>query len=199
MIQPSNISTSDSPPRAPLNTWNTTSPLLAQRPYSIEPKKAFDNIILVGPGTEDVVPSELGRALNGSVIALTSCEPGSVERAETGRLPYGQGCPPPDPSTSNCIGLALVRAVSPSLLSASSEGEDVLQLLTPIPTSLLTAASCRCVIKGEVELPVCAMLDHRDDYQAMGDNIPYLQWSRNEALGAERKRVRRNLMRRGQM
>lgn len=186
-----------SDPRLPSCSWDTRLPLTAQRPYTIQPRKSLDNVVLVGAGTEDVVPSEIGRVLNGAVVALVSCQPSSMDVSEGERLPYIQASPPPDPSVSNCIGLALIRAVSPSLmLDSTTSEEDALQLLTPVPTSLLYSAPPRCFVKGEIEIPVWAMLDHRDESR---NNIPYLQWSRGDALGAERRRVRRNLMRKAQM
>ncbi|KAL5530791.1 GRC3 [Sanghuangporus sanghuang] len=201
----------DFDPREPLCTWKCQLPLVAQVPYSISPAEAIDNVILVGAGMEDVVPSEIARVLNGAVVALVSCDansagsyPQSISRAG---LPYTQGAAPPDPSASTCIGLALIRSVSPSLIA--SEGQpnrenDVVHLLTPVPPALIVATSARCFVKGEIELPVWGMLDYRElehgDPRARKiSGVPYLQWSKSEAIGAERRKVRRNIMRKGQM
>ncbi|KAL5508618.1 GRC3 [Sanghuangporus vaninii] len=201
----------DLDPREPLCTWKCQLPLVAQVPYSVSPAEAIDNVILVGAGMEDVVPSEIARVLNGAVVALVSCDanladsnPQSNSRAG---LPYTQAAAPPDPSASTCIGLALIRGVSPSLIV--SEGQpnpenDVVHLLSPVPPALIVATSARCFVKGEIELPIWGMLDYRElehsDPRAHKiSGVPYLQWSKSEAIGAERRKVRRNIMRKGQI
>lgn len=139
------------------------------------------------------------------------------------RLPYAQHCPAPDPANATCIGLGLVRAVHPRHLDGAEvdsqqAGGAGLQLLTPVPPAML--ATTRVFVKGEMELPIWGMLDFRawdsvlcDSESGGGDNsngevvemeqgkTPYLQWGKNVAgaVGSEKKRVRRNLMRRGQM
>jgi polynucleotide 5'-hydroxyl-kinase GRC3/NOL9 len=74
---------------------------------------------------------------------------------------------------------------------------NVLQMLTPVPPSLLTSSAPRVLVKGEVELPVWGMLD--PDEEEGGKEVPFLRWGKGEGAGAEKRRVRRNLMRRGQM
>ncbi|KAL5488415.1 GRC3 [Sanghuangporus weigelae] len=201
----------DLDPREPLCTWKCQLPLVAQIPYSISPAEAIDNVILVGAGMEDVVPSEIARVLNGAVVALVSCDAnlaGSYPQAiSLAGLPYTQAAAPPDPSASNCIGLALVRSLSPSLLASEGQRNSengVIHLLTPVPLALIVATSARCFVKGEIELPIWGMLDYREfehgDPRAHKiSGVPYLQWSKSEAIGAERRKVRRNIMRKGQM
>ena len=67
------------------------------------------------------------------------------------------------------------------------------------------------LVKGELELPIWGMLDFRTFFkngQEIGDvvgvepeNVPYLQWGKGSqrVLGAEKRKIRRNLMRRGQL
>ena len=59
------------------------------------------------------------------------------------------------------------------------------------------------LIKSELELPVWGMLDFREDEGGVAGvkkgQVPYLQWGKGEGLGSERRRVRRNLMRKAQM
>ena len=47
------------------------------------------------------------------------------------------------------------------------------------------------------------MLDFREDEGGVAGvekgQVPYLQWEKGEGLGSERRRVRRNLMRKAQM
>ena len=100
------------------------------------------------------------------------------------------------PDVSKCLGLALIRSISPT--------SSHMQILTPIPPSLLT--QCRILVKGELELPVWGMLDFREGdkvrggSRGMGVDVPYLRWGRGgDVVGGERRKIRRNLMRRGQM
>ncbi|KAG2363721.1 hypothetical protein BDR07DRAFT_1569219 [Suillus spraguei] len=106
---------------------------------------------------------------------------------------YTQARHPPVPSTSTCHGLALIRAISPSSLH--------MHILTPIPPAML--ARCRVIVKGELELPIWGMLDLTDANEGVAGTekgrVPYLQWGKSEGLGGERRRVRRNLMRKAQM
>jgi len=104
---------------------------------------------------------------------------------------YTPGSPPPDPSSSNCLGLALVRGVS-------HDGSK-LQLLTPVPPE--TLADARVLLMGELQLPVWGWLDFRSAEGSAGTSVdvPFLRWGRSAGAGSERRRVRRNIMRRGQM
>lgn len=182
-------------------TWNVSLPLCAQLPYEIDGKAAFDHIVLVGAGMEDVVTSELPRVLNGAIVGLVHCEPGAMDDfpdnpdLPSHRLPYSQGSSPPSPFSSSCCGLALVRSVS-----YTEEGLRI-HLLTRVPSERLFGA--RIMVKGELELPIWGMLDYRsaqgDIAGVERDKVPFLRWGKSEGAGAERRRVRRNLMRRGQM
>ncbi|TBU27745.1 hypothetical protein BD311DRAFT_664935 [Dichomitus squalens] len=185
-------------------SWSSTLPLCAQPPYELDPRVAFDQLFLTGAGTEDVTPSEVHRALRCSVVGLVSCQPGTLDSdaridAEDDARPspfYEQGVLPPSPHTSKCLGLALVRAISPSPSSR-------IHLLTPVPSHLL--GSARVLVMGELQLPVWGMLDYRtldDGGDIAGydrEKVPYLRWGKGEGAGGERRRVRRNLMRRAQM
>ncbi|KAH9927868.1 hypothetical protein B0H21DRAFT_125216 [Amylocystis lapponica] len=183
-------------------SWNTALPLCAQPPYEVDWNITFDKVFLTGAGTEDVVPSEIRRVMNLAIVGLVSCEPDTLDGDSdgtasegVGALPYTQDAPPPSPFSSKCYGLALIRGLS--LAPASS----LLHILTPVPPHLFS--TCRVLVKGELELPVWGMLDFRS---ADGDvagvergKVPYLRWGKGEGAGGERRRFRRNLMRRGQM
>jgi polynucleotide 5'-hydroxyl-kinase GRC3/NOL9 len=180
------------------NSWDTSLPLCAQPPYELTASEALDAVILSSPGSEDVVPSEVHRVLNGAVAGLVSYEPGSLNtnhqaHASNG-IPYAQGMPPPPPASSTCHGLALVRS-----LSASSPAQ--LHILTPLPPACLSTTQPRVLVKGEMELPVWGMLDFRSEDAVAGverSKVPFLRWGKTEGTGGEKRRVRRNLMRRGQ-
>ena len=167
--------------------WNTDLPLCAQPPYEITSSLALDRIVLAGAGAEDVVRTELGRVLSGALVALVSAQPPPEEIEEL----YTPGSLPPDPASSNCVGLALVRGVS-------NDGSK-LQLLTPVPPERLV--DVRILVMGELQLPVWGWLDFRtaEGRANPGVDVPFLRWGRSAGAGSERRRVRRNIMRRAQM
>jgi polynucleotide 5'-hydroxyl-kinase GRC3/NOL9 len=184
--------------------WNTSLPLCAYPPYEVDWSLAFDKVALCGAGDEDVVSSEIDRVLNGALVGLVACEPGSLDSdinvagntdgTIVSAIPYEQGSAAPSPSTSICYGLGLIRAISPS--------SSHMHIITPVPPYLFS--KCRVLVKGEMELPVWGMLDFRgdDEGEIAGvdkTKVPYLQWGKGEGLGGEKRRVRRNLMRKGQM
>ncbi|KDR71072.1 hypothetical protein GALMADRAFT_254240 [Galerina marginata CBS 339.88] len=205
-------------------SWDISRPLCAVPPYQVDCSVAFDKVILSGAGSEDVVEEEIGRVLNGAIVGIVSYEPGTIDiesipeegssLAMTG-IPYTQHHGPPPPVSSNCVGIALIRGVSPpSKEAVSADGakarvKTYFHILTPLPQALL--ARSRVLVKGEMELPVWGMLDFRNfegkdadigDVAGVNrENVPFLQWGKGAegALGADKKRVRRNLMRRGQM
>jgi len=185
--------------------WDTSLPLCARYPYEVDHTQVFDHVYLTGPGYEDVIPSELTRVLNGAIVGLVSGGPAdtfsrAVQSAPQGAssLSYTPGEQPPDPTVSMCHGLALIRGMPISLDLRS----PYMHVLTPLPTRLL--AQARVLVKGEMELPIWGMLDFREDDkgQVAGverGHVPYLQWGKGEGVGGEKRRVRRNLMRKGQM
>ncbi|KAL1680276.1 hypothetical protein EV122DRAFT_288973 [Schizophyllum commune] len=183
-----------------VQTWNTARPLVAQLPYEVDVAQAVDAVVLMGAGAEDVPRGEVARVLNGAVVGLVVSEGGVLDvegedgsaEAPDAPIPYAQGASPPPPSTSHCVGLALVRGVSQTI-------PPILQLLTCVPPPLL--GSARVLVKGSLELPIWGMLDWTDEERVAGverERVPYLQWGKGDGIGAERRRVRRNLMRKAQ-
>ncbi|KAN0140099.1 hypothetical protein V8E53_001995 [Lactarius tabidus] len=179
------------PPLRPAtaSAWDTSLPLCAQPPYELTSRLALDRIVLTGAGAEDVARTELVRVLAGALVALVSDTEPSLSDDNEGL--YTPGAPPPDPACSSCLGLALVRGVS-------SDGSK-LQLLTPVPPE--TLVDVRVLVMGELRLPVWGWLDFRsaDGEQADAGDVPFLRWGRSTGAGGERRRVRRNIMRRAQM
>ncbi|KAJ7579133.1 hypothetical protein C8J56DRAFT_964878 [Mycena floridula] len=176
-----------------VQNWDIGLPLCARPPYEVEFATAIDKVILSGAGYEDVEASEIDRVLNGALVGLVSCDPGTLDDdVKTNGIPYSQGTSVPSPLTSVCHGLALIRSVAPDA--------SRMHLLSPLPPSILTKS--RVLIKGEVELPVWGMLDFGTDRGVAGvekNKVPFLQWGKGSGIGGDKRRVRRNLMRKGQM
>ncbi|KZT53361.1 hypothetical protein CALCODRAFT_440225 [Calocera cornea HHB12733] len=180
--------------------WTTALPLCAMLPWAVDPKLAFDQVVLVGPGAEDVVPSEVGTVLNGALVAFVALDEPAEHRpaAHAGHtLPYEQRRAPPSPFSSTCLGLGVVRSFHPTT--------GLMHVLTPLGPSQLSRA--RVLVKGELELPIYGFLDHRqtEEERAKGlggvewGKVPYLEWGGSRGVGGERARVRRNLMRRSHL
>ncbi|WVQ83048.1 hypothetical protein IAT38_005186 [Cryptococcus sp. DSM 104549] len=174
-------------------SWDFSSPLQSFPPWEVEfgLGKAIERVYLLGEGSEGVLEDDLPLALNGSIVAL-------VELLETPDEPedelYVQARLPPSLDSTNVLGLALVRALSPGKL----------QLLTPLPAEHL--ARCRAIVKnGAIELPTCGMLDWRrggvGEEGMMGKawkEVPFLDVSGVNVVGGERRKFRKNIMRKGQ-
>lgn len=198
--------------------WRTGLPICAHFPYQVVCGQLLNHVYLIGAGHEDVIPSELDYVLNGAIVGLI-CDLSTVEaqvaavRMDTDTsgpsalarlLQYNPGKALPSPSLSNCPGLALIRGVSTlptDLLPLPRSTSTVyLHVLTPLPLNVLET---RALVKGELELPVWGMLDFRDEEGGVAGvergHVPYLQWGKGEGLGSEKRRVRRNLMRRAQV
>jgi len=198
-------------------SWDTSKPLCAIPPYELDCSIAMDKVILAGAGSEDVVEAEIGIVLNGAIVGMVRCDPGAIDLENntdsilsTG-INYTRYLDPPSPSSSSCVGIALIRGISPPIRNDPLvPTKTYLQILTPLPRSLLACA--RVLVKGEMELPIWGMLDFRNFDGGKGvnfgdvagverDKVPFLQWGKapEGAMGADKRRVRRNLMRRGQM
>ena len=101
--------------------------------------------------------------------------------------------PLPHPSNYTCHGLAIIRSISPST--------NTLHFLTPV--SYTTLRKVNAIMKGSLELPVWAMLDHnsKSSTHLCGvpwERVPYLSLDPTGGVGHSSTSVRKNLMRRGQ-
>ncbi|KAF7775876.1 hypothetical protein Agabi119p4_4269 [Agaricus bisporus var. burnettii] len=186
-----------------IQSWDVSLPLCAIAPYEVDVGVAFDQVILTGPGSEDVVFEEVGRVLNGALVGFIQLDHHQYQGKEdkSAGIPYVQARPPPSASESSCIGLGLIRGTSTTTVTTTSPNM-ILHILTPVPPPLL--ANARLLVKGEMELPIWGMLDFRDTGGGVAGveqgRVPYLQWGRvpEGVVGGDKRRVRRNLMRRGQ-
>ncbi|GAA5904333.1 hypothetical protein JCM5296_005259 [Sporobolomyces johnsonii] len=193
------IPSSSSPSSTPLSTfpvaWTFARPLLAQPPYVLDWTAAAQQLSSVHLLDGDDIAYELVlHALNGSIVALVDHSPQTDDASSTKRnpVPYDPLSPRPSPSTSRALGLALIRSISP----ASSS----LHLLTPVPPPAGPVA----LVKGALELPLPLMLDYGAGEGEREKGIAGVAWREVPFLSVEegeyggRRRVRRNLMRRGQ-
>ncbi|GAA5940483.1 hypothetical protein JCM3775_004809 [Rhodotorula graminis] len=172
--------------------WDFTRPLLAQSPFALTLADLPGGVRLATAAGESIPHTHVLHALNGALVALVAAAPS----ADAGAAP--------SPSSSSALGLALVHSIAPAAPDASSSS-TTLHVHTPVPASVVASARASLgVIKGELDLPVALMLDWAapDDAGEHGvagvewREVPFLSVDAAEAGG--RKRVRRNVMRRGQ-
>lgn len=178
-------------------TWDFSRPLVARAPLGVSWADG-ETIASVHILDSEVDYEQVLHALNGSVVALVRSATASDDLAPPTQaapgFPYDAHASTPNPATSQCLGLALVRSIDPD--------SRTLHLLSPVPGQLLDAGPVS-LVKGALELPVCLVLDFAatDTDKEKGlcgvewKDVPYFG---GEGEGAGRRKVRRNLMRRGQ-
>lgn len=133
-------------------------------------------------------------ALNGTLVAVI--EDGEQTESLPGhrRFPYDPLAQPPRPVSSRALGLAIVHSVSPA--------SETLHLLSPIPTA--SSGSALTLVKGGgLDIPTALLSDHTASVEDNEEGLAGVEWTEVPYLttdgdGAGRRRVRRNLMRRGQ-
>ncbi|WVF68971.1 hypothetical protein IAT40_003745 [Kwoniella sp. CBS 6097] len=187
--------------------WDFTGPLLAQSPWEVEygAGKAIERVYMIGEGSEGIIGSDLPLALNGSVVALLEYTEQPIEDQDQDQEGlYVQARPPPSHESVNCLGLALIRAIVPSPSTSSSGLEGRMHLLTPLQPAVL--GRCRAIVRnGAIELPNPGMMDWRTPISQEGmtgigktwDQVPFFDVSGVEVVGGERRRFRKNIMRKG--
>ncbi|RSH90978.1 Polynucleotide 5'-hydroxyl-kinase grc3 [Saitozyma podzolica] len=205
-ISPGMVSGSVSDPnpntktKAELSTWDYSSPLTEQSPWEVILGETIREVYVIGEGSDGVVSSDLPLALNGSVVALLErLTPSTVTQNSKGHEhapSYVQARPPPPLDETTFLGLALIRAVS-------SNSPIKLHLLTPLPSDVLRRATIM-VKNGAIELPAPGMMDWRDTRAGRAgrggwevpEEMPFFE-SGEAGVGGERRRFRRNIMRKG--
>ena len=174
--------------------WDTSKALGGCTPWEID-RSFLHSIIISGSDAHDVVEEEIDNALSASLVGLVRSD---RDPTSSGDPLYARSRPLPSLASSECLGLALVRF--------ASRDSSTFHLVTPVSGE--TLARCHTLVKGDLELPVWAYLDYDDGNVVEEDKekifgmeksqIPFLQWT-SGATGSSRRRVRRNVMRRGQM
>jgi polynucleotide 5'-hydroxyl-kinase GRC3/NOL9 len=188
-------------------TWDFTAPLLAIPPYQIDlsPSGTLKRLLVSGEGGDAILPADLGIALNGNIVALAE-----INDLDPSAPIFDPSAPPPSLEEIKYLGLALIRGLRTNEphRGASAEGDNedqaqgyTLHLLTPLPAEVLSRANC-IIRNGAVELPLCGMLDWRasnaqDLAGTKWEEVPYLDVSGVVGVGGERRKFRRNLMRKG--
>ena len=153
-------------------------------------KSGLDSVYLIGEGSEGIMADDLQLALDGSIVALLDA--GRSERLEEEPESCVQGRSPPPLDETHFLGLALIRATHPTIEGLA------LQLVTPLSAADLGRATA-IVRNGAIELPTCGLQDwtsSETNHRGHGE-MPYLDDSGVEAVGLDRRRIRRNLQRRG--
>ncbi|KAM0746371.1 hypothetical protein T439DRAFT_350618 [Meredithblackwellia eburnea MCA 4105] len=179
-----------------VSSWNFALPLVSTPPLrtSWDDRTAIRQVHIING---EVDKEQTLHALNGSVVALVrSRGDDEPERClNLSSFPYEPYAPPPNPSSSRSLGLALIRAIDPSSHS--------LLLLTPVPPTVLDEEPVSLVM-GSIEIPMCLTFDFKaNDFDrekglcgVEWKDVPYIAAGGEGGTG--RRKVRRNLMRRSQ-
>ncbi|BGP11033.1 Polynucleotide 5'-hydroxyl-kinase grc3 [Rhodotorula toruloides] len=179
-----------------LPAWDFSTPLIGVAPYEFDWRAEQGQVAQVHiVDGADIAYEHVLHALNGSVVALvqeTSPAPSAASRP----FPYDPSAALPSPSTSHALGLAVIHSISPAT--------STLHLLTPVPASVLASSAPLSLVKAPLDLPIALMLDFTASPAEAEQGIAGVEWAEvpylsvDAAEGAGRRRVRRNLMRRGQ-
>ncbi|GAA5909690.1 hypothetical protein JCM8208_003847 [Rhodotorula glutinis] len=172
--------------------WDFTRPLLAQAPFALTLADLPGGVRLATAAGESIPHTHVLHALNGALVALVAAAPSAEADAA------------PSPSSSSALGLALVHSIAPAAADAPSSS-TTLHVHTPVPASIVADARASLgLVKGELDLPVALMLDWAASDEAGEHGVAGVEWrevpflSVDAAEAGGRKRVRRNVMRRGQ-
>ncbi|GAA6007713.1 polynucleotide 5'-hydroxyl-kinase [Rhodotorula paludigena] len=188
------------PSALPSNTlataWNFEYPLVAQAPYALDWRSAEQQLAQVHLLEGGEIPyTHVLHVLSGALVAVV--QDGAVSGLSTPRsFPYDSAAPAPTPASSRALGLALVHSVSPT--------SSTLHLSTPLPAALVDSVAPISLAKGALDLPLPLMLDFTATERETERGIAGVEWSEVPFLTVEageaagRRKVRRNLMRRGQ-
>jgi hypothetical protein len=100
---------------------------------------------------------------------------------------------PPNPSTTTCYGLGIIRAIDPE--------QHRFHLLTALPLDQLCHVNA--LVKGDLDIPVHIMLDQyvgarNQNCGIPWRQVPYLSHDVIDSVGSSAPKLRRNLMRRSQ-
>ncbi|KAG1093764.1 hypothetical protein G6F42_018889 [Rhizopus arrhizus] len=178
-----------------LPRWDYKKHMIHRVPWMVDWRQGLNAIWVT---YEEVKLSELLYALNGSLVGLIGDvedykhQPGPNKNTALNNDTFTpptyfntQDQPAPNPQLITCHGLAIVRSIDPS--------RHALLLLTPVPSSTLEKVSG--LVKGEIQLPMWAMLDQKLEKGSGVANIPwkkvpYITQQSTEGAGA-------NALRRG--
>lgn len=177
------------------STWDFSQPLVEKVPYAVDWTNEAE-IKSVHILDAEIDYSQVLHALNGEIVALVASALTDDEEppaTSSTKLPYSPYSPLPAPSNSRCLALALIRSIDPS--------STTFHILTPLHSSSLVVPIS--LVKGSLELPLSLMLDFQATEEESKRGVKGVEWegvpylSVGEGEGG-RKKVRRNLMRRGQ-
>lgn len=190
----------------PRISWAFANPLTHALPWVLPGREigAGMHILHVTPA---LPPQLLRDAIEGTIIGVVLLDNvnSSIGGEENGdrpgsSLPYPFPGPPPTPETSHCVGLAVIRAIDTTT--------NEVQLILPPEDSYLSEARSSheglALVRGRLEGPVWDFVSEelRMEGGEAGGEVPWVTCDAAAGQGGKgvrEWRVRRNLMRRGQV
>ncbi|KAI8331337.1 Pre-mRNA cleavage complex II protein Clp1-domain-containing protein [Chlamydoabsidia padenii] len=173
--------------------WRTNMRLVDRLPWTVDWQQGLKSIWIL---FEDVPRTQLLYALNGSMVGLignVTDDPSTNKEQITPKYHSSMDSPPPNPSTTTCYGVGIVRSIDAE--------QHQIHLLTPLPFDQLSRVTS--LVKGDLELPINCLFDRQNGsgYQICGiprRRVPYISQDVINTVGSGASNVRRNLMRRSQ-
>ena len=177
-------------PTSHQDSWSFEEPLSAFEPWEVEigTDSAIKAVYLMGEGSDGITTEDLSLALSGSIVGL-------LNLAELPTTIYEQGRSLPDVENYSCLGMGIIRGIRSTKMGYR------LHLLTPVAAQALGEVN-GVVQNGAMELPLCGLLDWRDPSATSLvarrlEEIPFVDASGADGIGVEKRKFRRNIMRKG--
>ena len=188
----------------PRISWTFTKPLTHALPWVLPGREIGAGIHILHL-TPPLPPQLLRDAIEGTIVGVVlldnvnSSSTEDQENADRSGLPYPFPGPPPTPGTSHCAGLAVIRAIG----TATNE----VQLILPPKDMYLSEASSSheglALVRGRLEGSVWDFVSQElRAGRGSGEEVPWVTCdgaAGQGGKGVREWRVRRNLMRRGQL
>ncbi|EPY51150.1 AAA family ATPase Grc3 [Schizosaccharomyces cryophilus OY26] len=181
------------------NVWDFTRSLAVRQPLATSfsgPQHGIDAVNIIG---EPLNLMDISKAINGTLLALCAYEVSNEKEWNDNQIvETPEGIPvlvndglPLDPANAQCFGLVLLRSID--LVKKE------FHFVGPINLDLLADAYSKgmkiVLERGRLELPLSTMLDRR---LVVLPELPYLERNfASIAAGSQRRRIRRNIVRRG--
>ncbi|KAI9489835.1 hypothetical protein BDB00DRAFT_840921 [Zychaea mexicana] len=156
--------------------WNFQARIVDKLPWVLDWRKGLlDGVWFL---TEDVPQSQMLYALNGTLVALVGSSLDEQRSRQQSNAPESTNDqiippiyfrpsenPPPAPGSTQCYGLAVIRAIDPA--------NHAFHIVTPLP--LATLKKVTAIVKGNIALPVSTLLDQ---HNGNGNGIARQPWNK---------------------
>jgi polynucleotide 5'-hydroxyl-kinase GRC3/NOL9 len=171
-----------------LKKWDFETSMVRWIPYKVN-WEVLNSIRVLGDLGGEVDKQNALIALNGTIVGLVEGDLDLNDGKVEGSFNYSTLAP--SPNCSNYLGLGILRSIDVNA--------RIFYIISPL--DIETISRCRNIVKGDMILPICLMLDRELVDGKSGVELPYLEVENKRKryiVGEGKKKVRRNLMRKSQ-